>query len=273
MPELPEVETVKNTLKKIVLNRTINDVLVRYDNIIEYPTSDEFINKIRKQKINDIKRRGKWLVFELNDYYLLSHLRMEGKYFLKKERDELDKHEHVIFKLDNGDELRYRDTRKFGKMLLIDKTKLLECKQIKELGLEPWDDNLTSSYLLEKYKNKRLPIKTVLLDQSIITGIGNIYADEILFLSKINPCMITSTLTSSDCDNIIKHTREVLKRAIELGGTTIRSYESSEGVHGRFQINLLVHNKKDEKCPNCDTIIEKIVVGGRGTYYCKVCQK
>ena len=255
MPELPEVETVKNTLKKIVLNRTISDVQVHYDNIIEYPTSDEFIKKIRKQKINDIKRRGKWLVFELNDYYLLSHLRMEGKYFLKKDCDELDKHEHVIFKLDNGDELRYRDTRKFGKMLLIDKDKLLECKQIKELGLEPWDDNLTSSYLLEKYKNKRLPIKTVLLDQSIITGIGNIYADEILFLSSLNPCKITSTLTASDCDNIIKHTREVLERAIELGGTTIRSYESSEGVHGRFQINLLVHNRKDEKCPNCDTII------------------
>lgn len=273
MPELPEVETVKNTLKRLVLNRTITNVKVRYNNIIEYPTSTEFVEKIRNEKINDIHRRGKWLVFELDNYYLLSHLRMEGKYFLKQINDELDKHEHVIFELDNGEELRYRDTRKFGKMLLIDKDKLEDCKPIKELGLEPWDNNLTGNYLLDKYKNKRLPIKSVLLDQSIITGIGNIYADEILFLSKLNPCKISSTLTIKECNNIINYTKEVLERAIELGGTTIRTYESSEGVHGRFQNNLLVHNRKDEKCPNCDTVIEKIVVGGRGTYYCKVCQK
>lgn len=273
MPELPEVETVKNTLKKILLNKRIKSVRVYYDNIIEYPSSKEFVDKIKNQCINDIKRRGKWLMFELDDYFLLSHLRMEGKYFLKHVSDEVEKHEHVIFELDSGEELRYRDTRKFGKMLLISKDEILECKQIKELGLEPWDETLTSSYLLDKYKNKKLPIKSVLLDQSIITGIGNIYADEILFLSKINPCTVTSTLTKKNCEEIIKHTRSVLERAIELGGTTIRSYESSEGVHGRFQINLLVHNRKDEKCPNCGTLITKIVVGGRGTYYCKVCQK
>ena len=273
MPELPEVETVKNTLKRLVLTRTIKSVVVRYDNIIEYPMSDEFIEKIKNQKINDIHRRGKWLLFELSDFYLLSHLRMEGKYFLKTNHDELDKHEHIIFKLDNGEELRYRDTRKFGKMWLVDKKEIDECKPIKELGLEPWDKELTGEYLLDKYKNKRLPIKSVLLDQSIITGIGNIYADEILFLSKLNPCQISSSLSIDDCNNIIKYTKEVLEKAIELGGTTIRTYESSEGVHGRFQNNLLVHNKKGEKCPNCDTIIEKIVVGGRGTYYCKVCQK
>lgn len=273
MPELPEVETVKNTLKKILLNKRIKSVRVYYDNIIEYPSSKEFVDKIKNQCINDIKRRGKWLMFELDDYFLLSHLRMEGKYFLKHVSDEVEKHEHVIFELDSGEELRYRDTRKFGKMLLVPKDKIEECKQIKELGLEPWDNNLTSEYLLDKYKNKRLPIKSVLLDQSIITGIGNIYADEILFLSKINPCQITSTLTKENCDKIIEHTKEVLSKAIELGGTTIRTYESSEGVHGRFQINLLVHNRKDEKCPDCGTIIEKIVVGGRGTYYCKVCQK
>ena len=177
MPELPEVETVKNTLKKIVLNKRIKGVRVNYDNIIEYPSSSEFIEQIKDQYIKDIHRRGKWLMFELTDYYLLSHLRMEGKYFLKNTQDEVDKHEHVIFELDSDEELRYRDTRKFGKMLLISKDKILECKQIKELGLEPWDESLTSSYLLDKYKNKKLPIKSVLLDQSIITGIGNIYAD------------------------------------------------------------------------------------------------
>lgn len=273
MPELPEVETVKNTLKRLVLNKKIIDVDVWYTKIIEFPSSTEFIKKIKGQTINDIKRRGKWLVFELDDYFMLSHLRMEGKYFIKRTQDELNKHEHVVFKLDSGEELRYRDTRKFGRMLLVNKDELTNVKQIKELGLEPWDETLTSSYLLEKYKNKRLPIKTVILDQSIITGIGNIYADEILFLSRINPLKVTSKLTESDCANIIKYTKEVLEQAIELGGTTIRTYESSEGVHGRFQNNLLVHNHVGEKCPNCQNIIEKIVVGGRGTYYCKVCQK
>lgn len=273
MPELPEVETVKNTLKKIILKRKITDVDVRYSNIIEYPTSSEFIKQIKNQTFNDIKRKGKWLMFELDDYYLLSHLRMEGKYFIKKKSAELDKHEHVIFKLDNGEELRYRDTRKFGKMLLVKKDEVNDAKPIKELGLEPWDENLTSEYLLDKYKSKKLPIKSVLLDQSIITGIGNIYADEILFLSKINPLTKTSTLLKQDCDKIIKYTKEILEKAIELGGTTIKSYESSEGVHGRFQVNLLVHSKAGEICPMCTNKIEKIVVGGRGTYYCKVCQK
>ena len=192
---------------------------------------------------------------------------------IKDSNEEINKHEHVIFTFLDDTDLRYHDTRKFGKMLLIPKDEILECKQIKELGLEPWDNKLTSFYLMDKYKNKKLPIKSVLLEQSIITGIGNIYADEILFLSKINPCQVASSLTNENCEEIIKHTREVLERAIELGGTTIRSYESSEGVHGRFQINLLVHNRKDENCPNCGTPITKIVVGGRGTYYCKVCQK
>lgn len=273
MPELPEVETVRNTLKRLILNKKIIDVDIRYENIIEYPTSNEFKKKIKNQKINDIKRKGKWLMFELDNYYLLSHLRMEGKYFIKKDVDEINKHEHIIFKLDSGEELRYRDTRKFGRMLLIEKDNINECKQIKELGLEPWDDNLTSNYLLEKYKSKRLPIKTLLLDQSIITGIGNIYADEILFLSKINPLKVASTLTNKECKSIIVNTRSILEKAIELGGTTIKSYESSEGVHGRFQNNLLVHNKNGEMCPNCGYPITKIVVGGRGTYYCKVCQK
>ena len=125
----------------------------------------------------------------------------------------------------------------------------------------------------EKYKSKKLPIKTVLLDQSIITGIGNIYADEILFLSRINPLKKCCDLNDDELKNIIKYTGHVLNEAIKLGGTTIRSYESSEGVHGNFQQNLLVHSKEDEECVNCKTNIIKIKVGGRGTYYCPNCQK
>ena len=186
MPELPEVETVKETLKKQLLNRIIKDDIINY-NIVEKPSVSEFKEKIKNQKIIDIKRRGKWLLFELSDYYLLSHLRMEGKYYIKNKDDEVTKHQHVIFKLDNDLELRYNDTRKFGRMYLFNKEDAFNQKPLNELGLEPWDDKLNVSYLKDKYKTKKLPIKTTLLDQSIIVGIGNIYADEILFLSNINP--------------------------------------------------------------------------------------
>ena len=273
MPELPEVETVKETLKRKVLKKRIIDVIVRYPGIIEYPSCNDFMKQIKNQTINDITRLGKWLIFCLDDYYLLSHLRMEGKYFLKDEISEITKHEHVIFKFSDHTDLRYQDTRKFGKMLLVDKDKLQEARPMKELGLEPWDKKLTPIYLKEKYKNKKLPIKTVILDQSIITGIGNIYADEILFLSKINPLTKTNLLTDEALSNIIKNTKKVLEKAIKEGGTTIRSYTSDLGVTGRFQNELYVHCRENEKCLKCGNTIIKIKVGGRGTYYCPFCQK
>ena len=271
MPELPEVETVKEALKRKILNRKIVDVNVLYNNIIEYPKVTSFKEEILNETINDIKRRGKWLVFVLDNYYLLSHLRMEGKYNIRGKDEEITKHEHVIFYLDDNTSLRYNDTRKFGRMYLIKKEDFLTCKPIKDLGLEPFSNELTKEYLKEKYKKLNKPIKTVILDQSIIVGIGNIYADEILFLSKINPLTLASELDDNDLDNIIKYTKEVLSSAIKSGGTTIRSYTSEEGVHGRFQQNLLVHTK--EICPVCNNKIEKIKVGSRGTYYCSNCQK
>lgn len=273
MPELPEVETVKNTLKRQVLGKKIVDVNIFYPNLIEFPTVDEFKKQIINQTINDIKRRGKWLMFELNDYVLLSHLRMEGKYLIRKKGDDVTKHEHISFLFSDNTELRYQDTRKFGRMHLIKKDEVNDRKPINELGLEPWDSNLTVSYLKEKYKSKKLPIKTVILDQSIIVGIGNIYADEILFLSHINPLKKCVDLNDIELQSIIDNTKIVLDLAIKDGGTTIRSYTSSEGVHGRFQQNLKVHNKENMPCPICHTNIIKIKVGGRGTYYCEKCQK
>lgn len=268
MPELPEVETVKNTLKKQVLYKKIILASVYWDNIIAYPSVEEFSSRIKNQTINNILRRGKWLMFELDDYFLLSHLRMEGKYFIKNKDDLRSKHEHVIFTFSDNTTLRYNDTRKFGKMYLIKKDKVYEEKPLNSLGLEPWDDNLTVSYLRGKLKKK--PIKTELLDQSIIAGIGNIYADEILFLSKINPLKISSNLTDRELSDIIKYTKEVLEKAIKKGGTTVRSY-SSNGTHGMFQDELFVHTKN--VCKVCGGKIDKINVGGRGTYYCATCQK
>lgn len=272
MPELPEVETVKEVLKRKVLGKKIIDVEVFYEGIIAYPSLELFKKQIKNQVINDITRRGKWLVFHLDSYYLLSHLRMEGKYFLRKDEDEVVKHEHVIFKFSDKTELRYHDVRKFGKMHLVKKEDIDKYQVMEELGLEPWDNKLTVSYLKEQYKNKRLPIKTVILDQSIIVGIGNIYADEILFLSRINPLTKANLLTDKNLKDIVENTRITLEKAISEGGTTIRSYTSDEGVSGKFQNNLFVHQREKEKCYTCGSEIVKIRVGGRGTYYCPKCQ-
>lgn len=270
MPELPEVETVKESLKLKLLGQKIEDTNIMYPKIIEYPVVSEWMEKIKGQVIRNISRRGKWLLFELDDYVLLSHLRMEGRYYFRDKKDPYEKHEHVVFHFEDFD-LRYVDTRKFGRMHLIEKEQLYNRKPLNELGLEPFDENLTNQYLKQQYQKKSLPIKTVLLDQKIIVGIGNIYADEILYLSKINPLKKVSVLSKRELDKIIENTKLVLKEAIEKGGTTIKSYESSEGVHGRFQHQLLVHGKKN--CPHCKKEIKKITVGGRGTYYCPTCQK
>lgn len=273
MPELPEVETVKESLKRKILGKKIKGIIVNHDGIIGFPDVDKFKREIINQNINDIKRRGKWLVFELDDYFLLSHLRMEGKFNYKKHGDLIEKHEHVIFGFTDDTELRYNDTRKFGKMHLIVKKDLYNQKPLNDLGLEPWDLELNVDYLKKNYKNKKKPIKTLLLDQSIIVGIGNIYADEILLFSKINPLTSASDLLDYELEQIINNTKIVLEKAIQQGGTTIRTYTSSEGVHGKFQQELMVHNRINQKCHICKDDIIKIKVNGRGTYYCPTCQK
>ena len=203
MPEIAEVETVRNTLKKQILNRKIKDVKILYPKMIE-SNLDEFIKNLVGNEFIDIKRRGKWLIFELHDFYLLSHLRMEGKYFLKSSKDPLEKHEHVVITFDDNQDLRYHDTRKFGRMNLILKDELEQTECIKKQGLEPLDQALTADYLLAKFKNKHIPIKTALLDQTIISGLGNIYANEVLFYAKINPLKPSYSLTRDECAKIVE---------------------------------------------------------------------
>ena len=267
MPELPEVETVRKTLLKKLKDKKIIDVNLLYPKMFE-GNKNLIINKT----IKDIKRRGKWLIFDLGDLYLLSHLRMEGKYFYRNFNDELNKHDLVIFNINNEFELRYNDTRRFGKMYLINK-KDIDISPISKLGLEPFDSNLNVAYLKEKYKTKNLPIKSTLLEQDIISGIGNIYANEILFLSKINPYKQAKYLNDKDLLNIINNTKTVLNSAIKKGGTTIRSYTSEEGVSGKFQNDLYVHSREFEKCKICKSTIKREKINGRSTFYCPNCQK
>lgn len=272
MPEIAEVETVRNTLKKQILGKKIKKVNVLYDKMIESNVND-FKIKLIGQEFVDILRRGKWLIFETNDYYLLSHLRMEGKYFLKSAGDPIVKHEHVIFTFEDDSDLRYHDTRKFGRMNLINKEELISVEAVKKQGIEPGDISLTGEYLIEKLKNKRLPMKTLLLDQTIISGLGNIYADEVLFRAKVNPLKSGKDLSIEEAQKIVRAAEEVIKEAIEMGGTTIKSYTSSLGVTGRFQQKLMVHKREGEECKECGTTIKRIKVGGRSTYYCENCQK
>lgn len=272
MPEIAEVETVRNTLKERILNKKIKEVKVFYEPMIESDLVSFKKNLIGASFI-DIKRRGKWLIFETEHYYLLSHLRMEGKYFIKDKNEVKEKHEHVIFIFEDDTTLRYCDTRKFGRMNLVLKADLENVESIKKQGLEPGDEQLTSEYLLKKFKNKKLPIKTILLDQTIISGLGNIYANEVLFYAKINPLKPACNLTKDECEQIVVGSDIIIREAIRMGGTTIRSYTSSLGVTGRFQQNLKVHKREKEPCLECSTLIENVKVGGRSTYYCPMCQK
>lgn len=273
MPEKPEVVTVSRSLEKQLIGKKITNCYVYWDNIIAYPTTDEFKKKVINQKINFISTRGKFIVIKLDYDCLLIHLRMEGKFFFRKKGDILNKHEHVEFILDNNESFRFHDVRKFGKMYLFSKSEVNLVKPLSQIGLEFDDQNLTADYLFEKIHNKKLPIKTILLDQSIIAGIGNIYADEILFASKISPLRRGKDITLDECNSIIFNTRDILNSAIKLGGTTIKSFTSSEGVHGLFQNKLLVHGKSGLNCPICGINLIKIRVGGRGTYYCDNCQR
>ena len=274
MPELPEVETVKEALNQTVKGQTIKEIELRYEPMIKNMSADEFKEKLINQTIQEVSRRGKYLVFHFDDYQLLSHLRMEGKYFYVDSDFELNPHVHAIFTLENGKRLLYQDTRKFGTYHLYDKAIDLETTApFQVLGLEPFATEFTPSYVKEKIQNKKKPIKSLLLDQTIVCGLGNIYVDEVLYRARLHPLTSSSELTDKDIENVVKYTVEVLARAIELGGTTIRTFRSSHGVSGTFQNELLVHQRKGENCYECHTPIEKIKVGGRGTYFCPTCQK
>ncbi|WP_423364599.1 DNA-formamidopyrimidine glycosylase [Mycoplasma sp. P36-A1] len=270
MPELPEVETVVQTLKKLILDRTIIKVEVLWENIIDKIEVIDFKEKVKNQKIKDIHRQGKIIIFELDDYFMLSHLRMEGKYYYSKQ-PKIDKHSHVIFYLDNDMYLIYNDVRKFGKISLVKKELLMTHPYLLKLAKEPF--NMSKEELFNSLSKSNKAIKTVLLDQNILAGLGNIYVDEVLFLSKIHPETPAKSITLKQSQDIINNSIITLNKAISLGGTTIRSYTSSLGVTGKFQNELNVHTKKDEPCINCGSKIIKIKVNGRGSYLCPNCQK
>ena len=272
MPELPEVETVKRTLSTQVLNKPIIAVTVFYEPMIKNVTPQQFQDKLIGNQITEILRRGKYLIFKLTQGYLVSHLRMEGKYFFEDESEVPGKHVHVAFRFEDKTQLFYEDTRKFGTFHYFETfLELEQSKSFQALGVEPFSDAFTPSYVKKHLEKKKKPIKSLLLDQTVVVGLGNIYVDEVLFRSKINPLTKAYQLTELEAKEIVTHTNQVLAKAIEHRGTTIRTFASSHGS-GTYQHELKVHQRAGEPCPVCQTNIVKIKVGGRGTYYCEMCQ-
>lgn len=267
MPELPEVETVVRTLELQIKDIGIKRVEVLYPKMIECGVT-EFRDTLEGQHFREFKRRGKYLLLKMDNCYLMVHLRMEGKFYLHPFEEVRDKHVHVIFHLEDGRELWYHDTRKFGRMNIYPLD--MDLNSFHGLGKEPFDISLNDNYLYQIFKKRNIPIKTMLLDQSVIAGIGNIYADEILYAAKIHPETKCNKISKKLCGVLVEKTRMIMKLAIAEGGTTLRSYTSSYHITGRFQLFCKVHG---QSVCECGQPVKKIVVGQRGTYYCPICQK
>ena len=271
MPELPEVETVKRVLSPIVINHKINSIDVLRASIVNNKVQ-EFISYFEKETFLSVSRIGKFLIFHLtNNKVLISHLRMEGKYIELEEKEDNTKYARVIFHLDNGHKICYDDSRSFGRMLMSDEESFLKEKEIAKLGPEPFDIKDVSE-IIKKTKKMSLPIKTALLSQELMTGLGNIYVDEVLFASRIHPLTPAKLITKSEWETIVKNSVLILNKAIELGGSTIRSYHPGKDIDGNFQTNLLAYGRSGEKCAICHTIMRFIKVNGRGTTFCPHCQ-
>lgn len=272
MPELPEVETVRRGLEPRVLNKTIQAITVHYLPMIRPLSLDVFKARLIGKTIAAMRRRGKYLVFDLSDIILLVHLRMEGKFYLGDETTPKMTHEHIRYTFTDGSVLIYHDVRKFGTHTIKEVDALETTHPFINLGYEPSDIRLTATYLKNKLKTDR-KIKTALLDQSIILGLGNIYVDEVLFCAKIRPTTRAKRVSLKKCRSIIACSQKVISKAIQLGGSSIRSYTDSLGISGLFQNELNVHMREGELCYTCQTPIKKIKVNGRGTYYCSKCQQ
>lgn len=273
MPELPEVETIKRTLETLVLGKKIDSVSVFWPKMVKHPDDIiQFKDALKGQSFIEMDRRGKFLIFYTEDYALVSHLRMEGKYGLFLAIDPIDKHTHAIFHFTDGTELRYKDVRKFGTMHLFSKGTEFEQPPLSNLGPEPFSSEFTIEFLLEKLLHTNRKIKPVLLDQTVFVGLGNIYVDESLFRSGIHPERNASSLTPEEVKILHKEIVSTLMDAVAKGGSTIRSYVNSQGEIGMFQLELFVYGKKAEPCHKCGTQLEKIKVGGRGTHFCPTCQ-
>lgn len=272
MPELPEVETVRRGLEKLILGKKISTIDICYPKMIK-TNLVEFRKELPGQVIQTMGRRGKYLLFYLSNKVLISHLRMEGKYFYYPEQVPERKHAHVFIHFEDGGTLVYEDVRKFGTMELL-ALELLEAYFVsKKLGPEPIEQDFDLEIFIGALKKSKKPIKSHLLDQTLVAGLGNIYVDEVLWRAKVHPSRLSNSLTAQEARKVHDQTIEVLGQAVEKGGSTIRTYTNAFGEDGTMQDFHQVYDKAGQACSRCGSIIEKIQLGGRGTHFCPKCQR
>ncbi|HEL2002852.1 TPA: DNA-formamidopyrimidine glycosylase [Streptococcus suis] len=271
MPELPEVETVRRGLNRLVKGKVIEKVKVSYASMIK-TGADAFCQDLLGQEILDVARRGKYLLIYLTDHVLISHLRMEGKYNFFPDQVPANKHFHAFFTFTDGSTLVYQDVRKFGTMELLGKADVGAYFISRKIGPEPTEEDFDLKEFAAKLAKSRKPIKSHLLDQSLVAGLGNIYVDEVLFKAKVHPAQTSNQLSAEQVTSLRQATIEVLQLGIEKGGSTIRTYKNALGMDGTMQDYLQVYGKTGQACPRCQTEIVKIQLGGRGTHFCPKCQ-
>lgn len=273
MPELPEVDVMKNGLKELAVGKTIESVDVYWDAIIDQPSVEEFKKELVGDLILDVRRQGKYLIFKLSNHDLVSHLRMTGGYSLETGEFEKDDYTHVIFHFDDGSHLLYHDIRKFGRMYLMDKNESKTFAPLLKLGPEPTMEELEFMEFITELGDYGVPIKSLLLDQTFIAGLGNIYADESLFRAQIHPLTPANTFNKGQAVKLYYAITDIIRIAMTEGGSSIRNYKNAFGEEGNFQNYMKVYGKEGEPCQVCSTPIEKIKVGQRGTHFCPQCQE
>ena len=269
MPELPEVETTKRGIEPYLRNQTIEKIKVR-NNKLRIPFNQSLAKNIINTEIKEIKRRAKYIIFEFsNSFSIVIHLGMTGNLRVSKQIKYL-KHDHIIFYLSSGNVLIYNDVRRFG-LIQVYRTNesffLLDNN-----GPDPFEKEANADYLFNKIKNSTASIKSILLNHKVISGIGNIYASEILFATNISPTRKGKEVSYDECKKILKESKKILLKAIKAGGTTLNDYFNAESKPGYFKIQLKAYGRDGEKCSNCESKILKITQNGRSTYFCKESQ-
>jgi len=268
MPELPEVETTVRAINKFE-KRVLKKVLVHNRNL-RWQVDENIEEYAKNQLINKITRRAKYILIFLNNGCLMIHLGMSGTLRIQNiNNNYFKKHDHIEFNFQN-EKLIFNDPRRFGSLHFANNPN--DHKLIKDLGIEPLSKSFNAKYLYSNCKKSNLSIKKLIMDQKRVVGVGNIYASESLFLSKINPNKLSSKVSETDCKKLVTSIKKILRTAIKSGGTTLQDFYSADGNKGYFKIKLNVYGRDGKKCKKCDQNIKKTVIGQRATFFCDNCQ-
>ena len=271
MPELPEVETSRRGIEPHIVNQTIARVIIRQKQL-RWPIPASLIKNLPSEKIISVNRRGKYLLLETRKGTLIIHLGMSGSLHIVNQKSSAEKHDHFDIEFSNKKTLRLRDPRRFGSVLWTTKDPLTH-KLIEKLGPEPLTDEFTAEYLHLLSRKRKVAIKTFIMNSHIVVGVGNIYANEALFMAGINPKRIASQISLVRYQSLVSAIKSILHQAIKQGGTTLRDFSREDGKPGYFQQQLNIYGKAEQPCPNCNHLIKQIRQQQRSSYYCSYCQK